>query len=122
MTKSPHHLWIAAQKKRKREKEAFRLTVLRELDDALKSLETEYAWTDLYLFGSVTKDGRFGESSDVDIAIKGLGKNHFYAFVGELSSILNRSVDVVNLEECGFSEKIIAGGLKWNPKKKYGFS
>lgn len=118
MTKSPHHLWLAAQEKQKQEKEASRSTVLQELDDALKRLETEYAWTDLYLFGSVTKNGRFGESSDVDIAIKGLEKNRFYAFVGELSSILNRSVDVVNLEECGFSEKIIAGGLKWSPKKK----
>jgi predicted nucleotidyltransferase len=94
-----------------------RKQLLNELRKALQILEKEYAWEEIYLFGSITQKGKFKFGSDVDIAIRGLDKHDYYAFVGDISLILDKRVDVVRLEECHFSNSILTKGEKWTQKK-----
>ena len=51
-------------------------------------------------------EGRFRQNSDIDIAVLGLKKYDYYKFIGEISDLLNRRVDVVLLEECAFAHFI----------------
>jgi len=53
----------------------------------------------------------------VDIAVSGLNKFALFAFVGDLSSLLGRSVDVVMLKECSFADTIASKGMKWQKKE-----
>ena len=84
---------------------------------ALNHLAKRYTWNDAYIFGSVTNTGRYGSASDVDIALSGLNKLDYFAFIGDISELLNRRVDVIRLEECHFSQSIISKGIKWTRKK-----
>ena len=89
-----------------------------EIDHALEKLMKRYSWDEAYIFGSVAKTGKFHSGSDVDIALSGLNKFDYYAFVGDISELLNKRVDVVLLEECSFRRSIMKKGIKWRPKKK----
>lgn len=90
----------------------------REIEQALEKLMKRYVWDEAYIFGSITRTGKYHPGSDVDIALSGLNKFDYYAFVGDISELLNKQVDVVLLEECSFSRSILEKGIRWNLKKK----
>jgi len=72
-----------------------RFVVLQKVEDALSYLEKKYQWDEVYLFGSIIQEGRFGRDSDIDIALLGLRKYDYYKFIGEISNLLNTRVDVI---------------------------
>jgi hypothetical protein len=112
------YIWREKRRQRLEDYENIRRTVLSEIEEAVQVLTGQYEWEEIYLFGSILKPGKFQPDSDVDIGVKGLNKFSLYAFIGDISAILNREVDVVRLEECPFAEKIVKSGVKWNPEKK----
>ena len=91
---------------------------MQQAKEALNSLEKKYQWDEAYLFGSLILEGRFRQNSDIDIAVLGLKKYDYYKFIGEISDLLNRRVDVVLLEECAFAHFIKKKGIKWNNKSR----
>ena len=111
-------VWHRCLLTRETEDEEKRKQLLKELHEALKLLEKKYVWEEVYLFGSIARKNKFRLSSDVDIAVRGLNKLDYYAFVGDISSILDKRVDVIRLEECHFSESILARGVRWTRKKE----
>ncbi len=106
--------WHKSILKRQADQEEMRLAVIEQINRALHKLEKNYYWDEAYLFGSVTRNGKFRKNSDIDIAISGLNSFDHYAFTGEISDLLDRHVDVVLLEECRFARSIKEKGLKWN--------
>ena len=111
-------IWHKSILKKQVDQEKMRIAVLRQAEDALSCLEKKYQWNEVYLFGSITLEGRFRPDSDIDLALLGLKKHDFYEFIGEISDILNKRVDVVLLEECPFACIIKEKGIKWNRKNK----
>ena len=67
-----------------------------DIDKAVKILKTE-GCKEVYLFGSLA-EGRFNESSDIDLAIKGCPSGKFFKILGKLLLELNHSVDLINLD------------------------
>ena len=66
------------------------------------------------VFGSLSKPGRFGELSDVDIALEMAPRGvSVCQLISLLSEFLGRRVDVVLLGECRFAEKIRREGELW---------
>jgi predicted nucleotidyltransferase len=57
---------------------------------------TEAGCTEVYLFGSLAK-GDVKESSDIDLAVRGCPKGHFFSLYGRLMLELEHPVDLVNL-------------------------
>ena len=110
-------IWEHNLARKKEENEGLRHSVLLKLDKSLKALSKKYSWKEIFIFGSVIRNGAFHENSDVDIGIEGLDPLKHYAFVGEISGLMERDVDVVVLEECGFAERIKEKVLKWSMKK-----
>ena len=116
----PHfpHLWYKQLQEKENWHEDERVRVTCAVDEALNELKKKYQWEKLYLFGSLVKRGKFRTGSDVDIAVEGLDKFSLYAFIGDLSLLLMRNVDVVRFEECSFADHIKKNGIKWTPKKR----
>jgi predicted nucleotidyltransferase len=110
-------LWYKRLQEDEALREAERSKATQGIDAALNQLASKYTWNEIYLFGSVTKKGRFGAASDVDIAVGGLDKFKLYSFIGDISMLLMREVDVVRLEECPFASAIKKNGTPWIPKK-----
>jgi len=109
-------LWHKELLKKKARWEKERLKTLERVEAVLEQLEKMYHWKDAYIFGSITGKTAFRSSSDVDVALAGLNKLDLYSFVGDISMLMNRPVDVVRLEECGFAESIVKRGVKWTKK------
>ena len=109
-------LWHKSILQKQADQEKMRIVVLRQVEDTLRCLEKKYHWDEAYLFGSLVLEGKFGRNSDIDIALLGLKKYDYYEFIGEISDLLNKRVDVVLLEECRFAHFIKEKGIKWNRK------
>jgi len=111
-------LWLQAKLEQAADQEKARLAWIQRIEGALTILAETYRWEAAYLFGSIAEKGKFRTTSDIDIAVQGLGKLDYYRFVGEISGILEKRVDVVLLEDCRFAESIKEKGIKWSPKDK----
>jgi hypothetical protein len=111
-------LWHKSILKKQADQEKMRITDLQQVEDTLRTLEKKYQWDEAYLFGSIVLEGRYRQKSDIDIALLGLKKYDYFKFIGEISDLLNRRVDVVLLEECHFAQFIKEKGIKWNPKSR----
>ena len=59
----------------------------------------------VYLTGSLLREGQFRDFSDADIAVEGLEENYFEVLV-QLEDLLDRQVDLIELENCRFAETI----------------
>lgn len=96
-----------------KERERVRKDLIGDIFGVLERLSEEVCFMEAYIFGSVTKPYQFGESSDVDIAFKGLDKERLFATISFLNRELGRELNVVLLEDVHFKEKIIRDGIKW---------
>jgi len=106
---------MLAEKKKKLE--ALRLNILKRVFLALELLVQEIAFSDVYLFGSVTKKGGFKKTSDIDIAFDGLKGGDVIRAAARLSRALGVDVDVVSLEGCRLAGMIRKKGVRWKRKR-----
>ena len=118
MTSFDISLWEQSLREKKERNETLRRSTLSSIHAVLDHLQTRYTWSEIYVFGSVLREGRFGPESDVDFAVLGLPKHDLYRLVGELSDALDRPVDVVVLEESRMAHSIRRRGVRWEPGKE----
>jgi len=111
-------LWEQSLHEKRKRNEALRQKTLSHIDTVLSHLRLRYTWSEIYIFGSVLRKGRFGPESDVDFAVQGLPKHDLYRLVGELSDALERPVDVVVLEESQMADSIRRKGVQWEAGKE----
>lgn len=92
-------------------RERLRLEVRRELHLALGELVPARK---VIVFGSLAKQSRFTENSDINVALEsepaGLS---LYQLTSLLAERLGRRVDMVLLPECRFRDKILREGEAW---------
>ena len=67
------------------------------IKEAAKALKAAGA-KEVYVFGSAA-DGRVPEDGDVDLAVSGLPPANFFEAMGQAASILDRMVDMVDLDK-----------------------
>jgi len=64
-----------------------------------KILGEKFGATKVYLFGSLAED-LFWEGSDIDLAVEGMGLNHYLRALAELRVIDDMHLDIVHLNYC----------------------
>ncbi len=68
----------------------------------------------VWVFGSLTRPGRFNDASDVDLALEGEPRAITVGrLTAQLSERLARPVDVVLLAGCRLRDKILREGERW---------
>lgn len=101
------------ESERMERRESLRLQTQGELRRELRELIPNEK---VIVFGSLVKPGRFGDSSDIDLALEaepaGLS---VYQLSSLLAERLGRRVDVMLLSECRFRDKILREGELWMP-------
>ena len=65
-----------------------------------------------YITGSLIVPERFHAQSDIDIAVSGLTHQNYFSFMAKIQEYLDRQVEVIELENCRFAQKILDTGLK----------
>lgn len=101
---------IIARKKEDREQE--RLRVLAIAIDALKTVAQRFAVSEAYISGSLCKPGRFHAYSDIHIAVSGLTTQNYFTFMAAMQDMLPIQVEVIEIKNCRFADKIIENGIK----------
>jgi len=70
--------------------------------------------SEIWVFGSLLRPGRFKPDSDIDLAVTRLPSGRTEAWLeSELALRLDRRVDVLNLHETGLRAKIEQTGERW---------
>ena len=104
-------LWARAVEQEYREREKERLHLLAQAIELLAEFFRAKKVGSVYLTGSLLKPGHFYPFSDVDIAVEGLHEDYFSVLV-ELEDLLDRTVDLIELEKCRFSDAIRKSGKR----------
>ncbi len=100
--------WLA-EGARKRERE--RYETLRKVRKSLWEYFAPKKVKAVYLLGSLVREGAFSLSSDIDIAVEGFNGDYFRALC-ELEEVLQRDVDLIELEKCPFRDRILKEGIR----------
>lgn len=100
-----------------KKKEFKRKELLNKTLKALEELSKEFLFKEAYIFGSIIKEKKFYYDSDIDIAVSGLKDEDFFRFMARLYDILGREVEVVQLEEHPFKDKIIKEAVLWKKQR-----
>jgi predicted nucleotidyltransferase len=87
--------------------------MLRKTQAWLEEFATEYGIEKAYIFGSVTRPGKFHQNSDVDLAVEQIKPEKYCLAISLLSAHLQREVDVIELEKCHFSDRLRQTGILW---------
>lgn len=103
--------------RRERTRQAARLALRERVRVQLReALRDVLPGTRVWVFGSLVRPGRFGEASDVDIALEaepsGISRERL---TSELEERLGRPVDVVLLGQTRFRDQIVREGELWTP-------
>jgi predicted nucleotidyltransferase len=69
----------------------------KDIETAVDILKGE-GCSEIYLFGSLVH-GDSSDTSDVDLAVKGLKKRCYFKILGKLIMALDHPVDLINLEK-----------------------
>jgi predicted nucleotidyltransferase len=100
---------------RRRQNEQLRQALLARVLQLLDELGPGYGIQQAYLFGSLVRPGRFHAKSDVDIAVEQIDPTRFFEAMSEFANLLGREVDLVQLDQCHFANKIRREGIRWMP-------
>jgi len=103
----------AALERQRKDRERERQRVIKRILRLLDQWGPDYGIQRAYLFGSVARPGRFRPDSDLDLAVEQIDHLVFFKAIGEFSSEIGRPVDLVELEQCHFADKIRQEGIPW---------
>jgi predicted nucleotidyltransferase len=111
--RSQFALWEAAIGRRQAANEETRRRLLADLLAWLDAHAPEHGIDEAWVFGSVTRPGRFGARSDIDLALGADPGMRQMRIGAELYQALDRDVDVILLEDCPFAAQIVEEGIRW---------
>ena len=102
-----------AYQRKDAEREKLRIKTLQEVCNILGKLSEEVQFGAAYIFGSVLKENRFSEHSDVDIAFLGLDRDELFYVTSYISGKIGKNVNIIHLEDINFKDKILREGFQW---------
>lgn len=103
-------------KRRREENETSRARTVRLIMNALPRLAKRYGLREAYIFGSLTKPNGFRKNSDADLAVEGLRNRDYFSLRAELVRLVDREVDIIQLESHPLRKQILASGVRWKKK------
>lgn len=93
--------------------ETQRQSLLTKTCQWLEEFSIEYGITQAYIFGSVTRTGKFHHNSDIDLAVETINPEKHCEAISLLSTYLERDVDLIKLDSCHFAHRIRQTGILW---------
>jgi predicted nucleotidyltransferase len=88
-----------------------RLRLLDVVEKTLKDIREKYEIKEAYIVGSLLQSHRWYDLSDVDVAISGCSQ-HFFSIMADLQMVADKDVDIIELDNCPFSNLLRKKGMK----------
>ena len=105
-------LLYAIVESRKEDLEKKRHEILEQTITEIKSVFNNSNVQEVYITGSILIPYKFTSRSDIDIAVKGLTAVDYFPVLSKLEESLLRIVEIIELENCRFADKIIGNSLR----------
>ncbi len=109
----PTPLLDQLQARRRQEAEANRQVTLAQTLGWLEKYGQAYGIEKAYIVGSLVRPNHFQTNSDVDIAVETIDPEQFFAAIANLSESVERDVDIIQLSECFFADRLRQQGILW---------
>ncbi len=90
-----------------------RQDLLKKIKQWLDQYGEQYGINCAYIFGSVTRPYHFHGKSDIDLAVETINQDKFCLVISLLSEYLEREVDVIQLRNCHFADRIRHTAILW---------
>jgi predicted nucleotidyltransferase len=103
-------VWEKALDEGRQEREQERQRWLSRAKQELASFFRGKQVDKVYLCGSVLREDYFTPFSDIDLAVEGLREDYF-TLLADLEELLDRRVDIIELEKCRFRDQIERQGV-----------
>ena len=103
--------WERAVEEQDQKRETERRRAFQKYAGALKDFFSHKRLKRAYLVGSILREGQFYPFSDIDIAVEGLEENSLQLGCA-LEHLLERDVDLIELERCPFRDSIEKKGFR----------
>ena len=103
--------WEKAIEEQDRKREAERRVAFEKYVKAIKDFFKHQKVRRVYLAGSILREGQFYPFSDIDIAVEGLEEDSLQLGCA-LEHLLDRDVDLIELERCPFRNAIKERGFR----------
>lgn len=98
-----HHTLISAWRARlKRSQDDLKKRESEARDQARSCAERlveHFGVRQVFLIGSLTRQGSFHEGSDIDLAVAGLTPERYWAALDEMAALADRDVELIRLED-----------------------
>ncbi|MCX7667854.1 MAG: nucleotidyltransferase domain-containing protein [Atribacterota bacterium] len=104
-------LWEYLEEEKSVQQEQERKVTLTQTAALLRTYFSQKRVREVYLTGSLLQEGKFSRFSDIDVAVLGLQEDYFKTLV-DLERLLDRTVDLIELEGCHFRDDIMKRGLR----------
>ena len=103
--------WRARQAEQKVQIQRWEQEAWVDLKVAVLLLRAQFGVTKAIVFGSLVRD-RFGEDSDIDLAVKGLAKADFFEALAAVNAQSKRWIDLKPMESLDprFKERVLSTG------------
>ena len=98
-------------RKRKERLEKERKEILERVKNALLRIREKYGIKEAYILGTLVRKNAWGENSDVDGAVGGASM-HILSIMKEIEDVVNREVDVVDLDAVPVPDGFRRKGLR----------
>ena len=96
----------------KEDLEKKRHEILEQTIIEIKSVFNNSNVLEVYITGSILIPYKFTSRSDIDIAVKGLSAVDYFPILSKLEESLLRTIEIIELENCRFTDKIIRISLR----------
>ena len=103
--------WEAALRAEARQREEKRRLILSQVREKLPRFFQGKRVQSVFVTGSILREGDFYPFSDVDIAVEGL-KEDYFMMLAQLEDLLERQVDLIELETSRFGDSIRESGIR----------
>ena len=104
-------LWEKIKDEEFAERDRKRKKTLSDTINSLKRYFSSKRVKRVFLTGSILTEGGFYDFSDIDIVVKSLDEDYFLT-LSELEALLDRDVDLIEIEEYPFKEEIEKRGMR----------
>ncbi len=104
-------LWEKLKDEEFAKREGERKKTLSDVITSLKKYFSSKRVKRVFLTGSILTKGGFYDFSDIDIVVECLNEDYFQTF-SELEAILDKDVDLIEIEEYPFKEEIEKRGMR----------
>jgi predicted nucleotidyltransferase len=103
--------WRSRQAQRQAQVEIWEKAAWAEAKTAAALLREQFGATSVIVFGSLVR-GRFGENSDIDLAVAGISKGDFFSALAAVNAHSQRQIDLKPMEslEPRFKARVMSTG------------